>query len=51
MEASKISDTVYVIDGMTVAIAPGAVAGMDGAEVDAYLRGIIEEAKSEPEQD
>jgi hypothetical protein len=47
MEAIKVSDTVYVIDGMTVAIVAGAVDGMDGAEVDAYLRGVIEEAKGE----
>lgn len=49
MEAIQISDTVYVIDGMTVAITPGAIVGMDEAEVDAYLRGIIQEAKGEQE--
>lgn len=47
MDAIKISDTVYIIDGMTVAITAGAVDEMDGAEVDAYLRGVIEEAKGE----
>jgi hypothetical protein len=45
MDATKLSDTAYVIDGMTVAICEGAVDGMDGQQIDAYLRSIIAEAR------
>lgn len=44
MEAVKISDTVYTIDGMTVAIVAGSDEGMSAEEIDSMLRGIIQSA-------
>jgi hypothetical protein len=45
MDAIKISDTVFVIDGMTVATVSGSTDGMNGNDLDAYLRNLIQEAK------
>lgn len=45
MEAQKISENVYKIDGIIVAVNPETVAEMSGANLDAYLRSVIDEAR------